>query len=135
MTTLDAAPETERAPQFALVREAVGSPLAIVRKGLRLSPEFTRGIGVTLLLALIATVGRIVIPIAVQQAVDHGFDAPGGVNAGEVRAMATLAALAVLATTLAASSLGSVRDKMKSPSSQPVSSPESMRHPLSTLRL
>jgi ATP-binding cassette, subfamily B, bacterial len=102
LTTLDAAPETERAPQFALVREAVGSPLGIVRKGLRLSPEFTRGIGVTLLLALIATVGRIVIPIAVQQAVDHGFDAPGGVNAGEVRAMAALAALAVLATTLAA---------------------------------
>jgi ATP-binding cassette subfamily B protein len=105
VTVLDAAPETDRAPQFDLVREAVGGPLAIVRKGLRLSPEFTRGIGVTLLLALIATVGRIVIPIAVQQAVDHGFDAPGGVDSGEVRAMAALAALAVLATTLAATTM------------------------------
>jgi len=105
VTTLDAAPESDRASQFDLVREAVGGPLAIVRKGLRLSPEFTRGIGVTLLLALIATVGRIVIPIAVQQAVDHGFDAPGGVDSGEVRAMAALAALAVLATTVAATTM------------------------------
>jgi ATP-binding cassette subfamily B protein len=102
VTTLAAPPESGRAPEIPLVREAVGGPLAIVRKGLRLSPEFTRGIGVTMLLALIATVGRIVIPIAVQQAVDHGFDAPGGVDAGEVRAMALLAALAVAATTLAA---------------------------------
>ncbi len=90
------------APKIELVREASGGPLAIVRKGLRLSPEFTRGIGVTMLLAFIATIGRIVIPIAVQQAVDHGFDAPGGVDIGEVQVMVGLAALAVLATTLAA---------------------------------
>jgi putative ABC transport system ATP-binding protein len=89
-------------PGIALVREATGGPLAIVRKGLRLSPEFTRGIGVTMLLAVVATLGRIVIPIAVQQAVDHGFDARGGVDAGEVRAMAGLSALAVIVTTLAA---------------------------------
>ena len=90
------------APRLELVREASGGPVSIVRKGLRLSPEFTRGIGVTMLLAFIATVGRIVIPIAVQQAVDHGFDARGGVDTGEVRIMAGLAALAVLVTTLAA---------------------------------
>ena len=89
-------------PQVAPVPEATGGALAIVREGLRLSPEFTRGIGVTLLLALIATAGRIVIPIAVQQAVDHGFDAPGGVDVGEVRIMALLAALAVVTTALAA---------------------------------
>jgi ATP-binding cassette subfamily B protein len=106
VTVVDDAPaeaaESAAAAPLPVVREATGTPLAIVRKGLRLSPEFTRGIGVTLLLAVVATVGRIVIPIAVQQAVDHGFDAPGGVDSGEVRAMALLAALAVLATTLAA---------------------------------
>ncbi|WP_438822017.1 ABC transporter ATP-binding protein [Actinocrinis puniceicyclus] len=95
-------PAIRTAPEIPLVREATGSPLLIVRKGLRLSPEFTRGIGVTMLLAFIATVGRIVIPVAVQQAVDHGFDAPGGVDTGEVRVMAALAALAVAATMLAA---------------------------------
>ncbi|HEV2347200.1 MAG TPA: ABC transporter ATP-binding protein, partial [Actinocrinis sp.] len=56
----------------------------------------------TMLLAVIATTGRIVIPIAVQQAVDNGFDAPGGVDVGEVRVMALLAALAVAVTALAA---------------------------------
>ena len=100
--TVEQAATAPGAPKIELVREASGGPLAIVRKGLRLSPEFTRGIGVTMLLAFIATVGRIVIPIAVQQAVDHGFDAPGGVDTGEVRVMVGLAALAVLATTLAA---------------------------------
>jgi putative ABC transport system ATP-binding protein len=41
----------------------------------------------------------------VQQAVDHGFDAPGGVDTGEVRIMALLAALAVAATALAATTM------------------------------
>ncbi len=99
-------PELDRSGGgIAPVREATGGGLAIVREGLRLSPEFTRGIGVTMLLAVIATTGRIVIPIAVQQAVDHGFDAPGGVDAGEVRTMALLAALAVAATALAAAAM------------------------------
>ncbi|HEV2344921.1 MAG TPA: hypothetical protein VGS97_12565, partial [Actinocrinis sp.] len=88
----DTAP-TPAATPLPPVREASGGALAILREGLRLSPEFTRGIGVTMLLAVIATTGRIVIPIAVQQAVDNGFDAPGGVDVGEVRVMALLAAL------------------------------------------
>lgn len=106
MTTLELDDSLDRAaPEVAPVPEATGSALAIVREGLRLSPEFMRGIGVTLLLALIATTGRIVIPIAVQQAVDHGFDAPGHVDTGEVRVMALLAALAVVATALAATTM------------------------------
>jgi putative ABC transport system ATP-binding protein len=85
-----------------MVGEATGGPITIVRKGLRLSPEFTKGIGITMTLAFIATVGRIVIPIAVQQAMDHGFDAHGGVNVREVRLMVALAALAVVVTATAA---------------------------------
>jgi ATP-binding cassette subfamily B protein len=84
------------------VGEAVGSPLAIVRTGLRLSPEFTKGIGGTMALAFVATVGRIVIPVAVQQALDHGFDAVGGVDVAEVRRMVILAGVAVLVTAVAA---------------------------------
>ena len=104
MTTADL-DESQTAAKFSPVPEATGGALTIVREGLRLSPEFLRGIGVTALLALIATTGRIVIPIAVQQAIDHGFDAPGGVNTGEVRTMALLAALAVAATALAATTM------------------------------
>jgi putative ABC transport system ATP-binding protein len=88
--------------RIAVVAEATGGPITIVRKGLRLSPEFTKGIGVTMALAFIATVGRIVIPVAVQQAIDHGFDAHGGVNVGEVRLMVALAAVAVVTTATAA---------------------------------
>lgn len=107
MTTLDLdeSPDHSATRNVAPVPEATGGALAIVREGLRLSPEFMRGIGVTLLLALIATAGRIVIPIAVQQAVDHGFDAPGHVDTGEVRTMALLAAIAVVATALAATTM------------------------------
>jgi len=94
--------EATRGASAGEVGEAVGGPLTIVRKGLRLSPEFTGGIGVTMLLAFIATVGRIVIPVAVQQALDHGFDATDGVDVGEVRLMALLAGIAVLVTAVAA---------------------------------
>jgi putative ABC transport system ATP-binding protein len=97
----DAADSTSPS-RIAVVAEATGGPVTIVRKGLRLSPEFTKGIGVTMALAFIATVGRIVIPVAVQQAIDHGFDAHGGVNVGEVRLMVALAALAVVTTATAA---------------------------------
>jgi putative ABC transport system ATP-binding protein len=94
------------APEAPVVGEAVGGPLAIVRTGLRLSPEFTRGIGVTMLLALIATTGRIVIPVAVQQAMDKGFGAASGrVDVGEVEQMVVLAAIAVLATMVSATAM------------------------------
>jgi ATP-binding cassette, subfamily B, bacterial len=85
-----------------IVGEASGGPLDIVRTGLRLSPEFTRGIWVTVALAIVATVGRIVIPIAVQQALDNGFDASGGVDVARIQAMCLIAAVAVVTTAAAA---------------------------------
>jgi ATP-binding cassette subfamily B protein len=47
--------------------------LRTLRRGIRLSPEFRAGLAGTLLLALVATVGRLVVPIAVQQTVDRGL--------------------------------------------------------------
>ena len=41
--------------------------LATMKRGLRLVPELRQGLGLTLLLALIATGGRVVVPLAVQQ--------------------------------------------------------------------
>ncbi|MBR7825156.1 ABC transporter ATP-binding protein [Actinospica sp. MGRD01-02] len=59
-----------------------------------------------MLLALIATTGRIVIPIAVQQAMDHGFGSTSGrVDVGEVERMVAIAALAVIATMLSATAM------------------------------
>ena len=39
-------------------------------------PEFRRGLPVTFVLALIATAGRVVVPIAVQQTIDRGLGRP-----------------------------------------------------------
>ena len=49
-------------------------------------PEFRRGLSVTLLLALIATAGRVVVPIAVQQTLDRGLLDDGGPDLGLVAA-------------------------------------------------
>ncbi|GAA0973062.1 ABC transporter ATP-binding protein [Acrocarpospora macrocephala] len=53
----------------ALERSAVET----VRQGFRLSPEFKRGLAGTLVLAVLATVGKIIVPIAVQQVIDEGL--------------------------------------------------------------
>jgi len=71
-------------------------------RGLQLSPEFRVGLPVTLLLALVATAGRVVVPIAVQQTIDHGLRGPHGVDIGAIRATTAAAAATVLATMVAA---------------------------------
>jgi ATP-binding cassette subfamily B protein len=76
------------------------SALAVLRRGLALSPEFREGLPVTLLLATIATVGRVLIPVAVQQTVDAGLSGTHGPDPGRIRLSVGLAAVAVLATAL-----------------------------------
>ncbi|ONH24009.1 multidrug ABC transporter ATP-binding protein [Pseudofrankia asymbiotica] len=67
----------------------------------RLAPQATNGIGVTLLLALIATVGKIVIPLTVQQTLDRGVSGADGVDLGLVRTAVTIAAVAIVVTATA----------------------------------
>src|SRR5689334_9878777 len=78
------------------------SGLATLRTGLRLTPEFHQGIGVTLLLALVATVGRIVVPVAVQQTLDRGLDSRSGPDIGYIRTAVLVSGLAVIITAIAA---------------------------------
>ena len=52
----------------------------------------------TLVLALLGTAGRVVVPIAVQQTLDRGINAPGGIDYGFVSLMAALAAGAIVVT-------------------------------------
>jgi len=70
---------------------------ATFRRGMQLSPEFREGLVGTLLLALLATAGRVVVPVAIQQTIDHGLR-PGGVDTGLVRT-AVLGALVAVAVT------------------------------------
>jgi len=81
-----------------VVREGLWSTAKRLR---RLAPAATNGIGVTLLLALVATVGKIVIPLTVQQTLDRGVDGPDGVDLGVVRSAVTIAAIAIVITATA----------------------------------
>jgi ATP-binding cassette, subfamily B, bacterial len=87
-TGVDVAPVLERGALATLVH------------GLRLTPEFREGLGRTLLLAVAATAGRIVVPVAVQQTIDHGLvgDEP---DLALVRWAVGLAALALVGTAVA----------------------------------
>lgn len=75
---------------------------ATLRRGLDLSPELRRGLGVTLALAAVTTVGRVVVPLVVQQTTDHGLLAKGGVDAPLVWRYCLLALVAVALTALCA---------------------------------
>lgn len=76
--------------------------LSTLRRGLRLSPEFRAGLAGTLVLALLSTAGRVVVPIAVQQTMDKGLDRAGGPDIGFIRSAVLLCAVAVLLTALCA---------------------------------
>ena len=48
--------------------------MATIRRGIAFSPELAEGYRLTLLLAVIGTAGRVVVPIAVQQTLDQGIN-------------------------------------------------------------
>jgi ATP-binding cassette subfamily B protein len=73
-----------------------------VKRGLTLSPEMRRGLGVTLLLAALMTTGRIVVPFVVQQTTDRGLLVPGGPDTALVWRTVAIGAAVVLATALCA---------------------------------
>jgi ATP-binding cassette subfamily B protein len=73
---------------------------ATLRRGLRMMPEFRRGLPVTFALALVATAGRVVVPIAVQQVIDRGL-AGGDPDMGLITWLIALCALVVLITAAA----------------------------------
>ena len=73
---------------------------ATLRRGLELSPELGKGIGVTLGLALVSTIGRVLVPFVVQQTTDRGILAPGGPDVDLVVRLVLLAAVVVLATAV-----------------------------------
>jgi ATP-binding cassette, subfamily B, bacterial len=67
-------------------------------RGISLSPELRVGLPGTLLLALIATAGRSIVPIAVQVTIDDGLQQGAGVDLDAVLTAVSLAAVAVLIT-------------------------------------
>jgi ATP-binding cassette subfamily B protein len=78
--------------------------LHTLRRGLRLTPEFRVGLAGTLLLALVATVGRLVVPIAVQQTIDRGLrtGTPEGPDIDFIRTTVLVCAGVAVVTALSA---------------------------------
>ncbi|NHN54984.1 ABC transporter ATP-binding protein [Calidifontibacter sp. DB0510] len=73
-----------------------------LRRGFALSPELRRGVGVTIALAVVSTLGRILVPIAVQQTIDRGILAAGGPDPRLVTTLMLVTALGVVLAGCAA---------------------------------
>ncbi|MGA8257667.1 MAG: ABC transporter ATP-binding protein [Nocardioides sp.] len=80
--------------------EGIGA-MHTIRRGVHYSPELTEGIGGTLVLAVVASVGQVVVPVAVQQTIDRGLNAPGGPDVSFTVLTAVLAGLAIVLTSVA----------------------------------
>ncbi len=72
-----------------------------IRRGVRHSPELVEGIGWTLTLAVLASLGQVVVPIAVQQTIDRGLRGPDGPDPSYTTWLALVAGLAIVVTSWA----------------------------------
>jgi putative ABC transport system ATP-binding protein len=93
--TVETAPEQER-----IGTGAGGSAWATIRLGLSLTPELRKGLVGTLALAVVATIGKIIVPIAVQQTIDTGIG-DGAPDMPYITRAVVLCAAAVILTALA----------------------------------
>lgn len=88
MTTTDDMRSTDQPRQ---------SGLQIIRRGLSLSPAIKDGLGLTILLAVLSTVGGSVIPILIQKTVDSGLS-DGDTSVGDIRIFLVVALVLILLT-------------------------------------
>ncbi len=73
-----------------------------LRRGVELSPELRRGIGVTIFLAILSTLGRVLIPFIVQRTTDEGILADGGPDGDAVLRYVLVALVGVVVTMVSA---------------------------------
>lgn len=94
-------------PAVSLHRSSEGA-MDTLKRGLRLSPEFARGLWLTLAFAVVATAGKVIVPVAVQQIIDNGLSGADGPDLGFVTRMVAVCA-ALLVVTMICSYLMNVR--------------------------
>jgi putative ABC transport system ATP-binding protein len=74
--------------------------MAVLRRGVKASPELREGIGVTIVIALVSAAGRVVTPVLTQQVIDHGIQ-DGRVRLGLVSVLGGIAAVLIIVTAVA----------------------------------
>ena len=79
-------------------RPPVGA-VAVVRRGMEVSPELRDGLGLTIGLALVGAGGRVLVPVLTQQIIDRGISGEG-VRMATVWRLAAIAAAALAVTTV-----------------------------------
>ncbi len=75
---------------------------ATLKRGVHLSPELKKGIWVTVLLAVLSTLGRVLVPFVVQRITDDGILAEGGPDTGAVARYIGIALVGVVVTAFSA---------------------------------
>jgi hypothetical protein len=75
MTAVTTAPRARCDPGSRIATASDAGPFATIRRGLQMTPELRQGLWLTLLLALVATAGRVVVPIVVQRTSTPGCSA------------------------------------------------------------
>ena len=83
------------------IRRGPAGAWATLVRGLQLSPELREGLGLTLALAVVATAGKVAVPVAVQQTIDGGVVGVDDPRLGVVTVAVALTALALVATSFA----------------------------------
>src|SRR5712692_6117198 len=95
-------PAGARAEEAASSRASrAGGALRVLRRGLRESPELRAGLGFTIALSFASTVGRLLVPILVQQVLDKGIAGPHGFNRGFTYSASAIAAAGTVLVYLA----------------------------------
>jgi putative ABC transport system ATP-binding protein len=98
-TALEGSPDVAREDELPIPEHLAGA-WSVLYRGLRLSPELRRGLGLTVAVSLGAALGNLVIPILVQQIFDHGFR--GGFRPGFVFGLCGVAFALVMVAFVAA---------------------------------
>ncbi|CAN5646258.1 ABC transporter ATP-binding protein [soil metagenome] len=73
-----------------------------LRRGVQLSPRLREGIGGTLALAVVSTVGGVVVPVVVQQTIDRGLAGGSAIDRRAVLVLVLASLLVVAVTAIAA---------------------------------
>jgi ATP-binding cassette subfamily B protein len=84
-------------PEEPIPAKGLDGAWRVLRRGLGESPEFRAGFGYTLSLAVALALGRVLIPILIQQIFDRGLGGPAGFRPAFVYPVCGVAALAIAA--------------------------------------